>query len=403
MPVDKDNRLEELHQLYIRALELHDQEDFVQAVTLYEEVVREIPDADAVHYNLGLALYHEEEYAKAKKCFQQAIAISEAEVDYWFNLALTCTKLHLFTEAVAAYKKALAIRPEDVEILYSLGCCCKECGAADEAIAVYCHVLEIDPSYTPALNNLAYLQHLYDDHEGAFQSYQKLLDIDPHHAGAKHMIAALQGEPSHHKPPEEYVRSLFDNYSEKFEANLLGDLDYRGPERLWKLFNHGPRKKRYDHCIDLGCGTGLCGELFRGCADKLTGIDLSPKMIALADQKKIYDHLEEAELVSYFHQASTPFDLILAADVFIYLGDLDPVFQAITAACRNKVHICFSIESGEGEDWQLNAHGRYCHSHDYILAVAEKNKLQVCHFEQTTLRQEKGGEVKGVVYFLMTL
>jgi predicted TPR repeat methyltransferase len=395
-----DNRLEQLHQLYTRALELHSQGDFTQAVTLYEEVAREIPDADAVQYNLGLALYHQEEYAKAKECFQQAVTVNEADVDYWFNLALTCNKLHLFTEAVAAYKQALALRPDDVEILYSLGCCCKECGATDEAIGVYSHVLKIDPSYKPALNNLAYLQHLQDDHEGAVQSYQQLLDVDPDHAGAQHMIAALKGETSHAKPPEEYVRSLFDNYSDIFEAHLLGDLDYRAPERLWKLFNHGPRKKKYDHCIDLGCGTGLCGELFRGCSEKLTGIDLSPKMVALARQKKIFDTLEEAELIAYFNQAPAPFDLVLAADVFIYLGDLNPVFQAITAACPDTVHICFSIESGEGEDWRLHASGRYSHSHAYILAVAKGNKLEVCRFEQVTLRQEKGGEVKGLVYFL---
>ena len=398
-----DNRLEQLHQLYTQALDLHVLGEFTTAISLYEEVVGEIPDADTVQYNLGLALYHEEAFVKAKQCFELAVTINETEVDYWFNLALTCNKLHLFAEAVAAYKQALTLRADDVEILYSLGCCCKECGAIDEAIEVYSHVLELDSSYTPALNNLAYLRHLQDDHEGAVQNYQQLLAVDPDHAGARHMVAALKGEASHAKPPEEYVRSLFDNYSEQFEANLLGDLEYRAPERLWKLFNHGPRKKMYTHCIDLGCGTGLCGELFRECVDTLTGIDLSPKMIALADQKKIYDTLEEAELIEYFHQAPASFDLVLAADVFIYLGDLHPVFHAITAACDDKVHICFSIESGEGEDWVLHANGRYAHSHTYIKAVAQRNKLEVCRFESVTLRKEKGGEVKGLVYFLRTV
>ncbi|WP_319547579.1 tetratricopeptide repeat protein [Desulfogranum marinum] len=401
-----DKRLEQLQQLYTKALDLHSLGEFSQAIALYEEVTGEIPDADTVQYNLGLALYHEEEYEKAKECFQQAAAVNKSETDYWFNLALTCNKLHLFAEAVAAYKQALALRPDDVEILYSLGCCCKECGATEEAVQVYSHVLELDPSYAPALNNLAYLLHLHDDHENAVQNYQQLLEIDPDHAGAKHMIAALKGETSPAKPPEEYVRSLFDSYSETFEESLVGDLDYRAPERLWNLFNHGPRKKKYEHCIDLGCGTGLCGELFRECSDKLTGIDLSPKMIDIARQKQIYDTLEEAELIAYFHQHHqdpAPFDLVLAADVFIYLGDLKPVFQAITAGCRDEVHICFSIESGEGEDWMLHANGRYSHSHDYILAVAKENDLQVCHFEQVALRQEKGGEVKGLVYFLRAL
>ena len=37
--------------------------------------------------------------------------------------------------------------------------------------------------------------------------------------------------------------------------------------------------------LDLGCGTGLCGPLFKPMASTLIGIDLSEKMIAQAAQK----------------------------------------------------------------------------------------------------------------------
>jgi predicted TPR repeat methyltransferase len=39
--------------------------------------------------------------------------------------------------------------------------------------------------------------------------------------------------------------------------------------------------------LDLGCGTGLAGAVFRPFVERLVGVDLSPAMIARRDEKNL--------------------------------------------------------------------------------------------------------------------
>src|SRR6185312_3401290 len=43
--------------------------------------------------------------------------------------------------------------------------------------------------------------------------------------------------------------------------------------------------------LDLGCGTGLAGTAFAPLADRLVGVDLSPAMVAQAENKQLYDRV----------------------------------------------------------------------------------------------------------------
>jgi predicted TPR repeat methyltransferase len=57
-------------------------------------------------------------------------------------------------------------------------------------------------------------------------------------------------------------------------------------------------------------------------------------MVDKARLKGCYDHLAVAELVAYMDSASDQgrvypgYDLLVAADVFVYIGDLGPVFAS---------------------------------------------------------------------------
>ena len=86
----------------------------------------------------------------------------------------------------------------------------------------------------------------------------------------------------------------------------------------------------FAHALDLGCGTGLAGVAFRDCVERLEGIDLSPGMVAEARAKGIYDALHVGEVVAHLKAATDrQFDLILAADVLVYVGDLAPLFLEV--------------------------------------------------------------------------
>jgi predicted TPR repeat methyltransferase len=93
--------------------------------------------------------------------------------------------------------------------------------------------------------------------------------------------------------------------------------------------------------------------------------------------------------------------LILAADVFIYVGGLDQVFKATGAALRSGGLLAFSIEEEEGSDgYVLRPTGRYAHSIGYIRRLAEAAGLRELSLEECVLRMDKGQPINGYIVVL---
>ena len=97
--------------------------------------------------------------------------------------------------------------------------------------------------------------------------------------------------------------------------------------------------------LDLGCGTGLAGAAFRSRAAYLSGVDLSPAMIEKARARDIYDALAVGDLETALAQEGPAFDLILAADTLVYLGDLAPVFGVIATHLSPDGYFLFTAEA----------------------------------------------------------
>src|SRR5690606_25849867 len=147
-------------------------------------------------------------------------------------------------------------------------------------------------------------------------------------------LAALRGDPAPESAPAEYVAGLFDQYAEEFDAHLTGELGYQTPQRLREPFDGLAGGATGLRVLDLGCGTGLSGLVFRDCAAHLAGVDLSPRMLDKARGRGIYDELHCADLVQALERPGPDWDLMLAADVFVYLGDLGAVLRAAARALR---------------------------------------------------------------------
>ncbi len=393
----------DLQNLYSQALELHEQNKAAEAVALYERILSHIPDADLVRYNLGLALYALERFTAASTAFLRAAEINPNDPDYWFNGALALKQSGEFTLALAAYEKAHALQPGDPDILYNIGCCHQAAGDRAEAAAAYEKVVAISDSHSSALSNLAYCTHLQGDYERAAVLYRRLLALRPDHTAAGYMLDALEGKNTS-APPPEYVRRLFDGYSENFDQDLLENLSYRVPALLGSLLRRtigpGCRDKRV---VDLGCGTGLSGRAVAEYASSITGVDLSAKMVEEAEKKGCYDALAVGDVVDFLCRLSEPVELMLAADVFTYLGDLEPLFKAASASVQPGGLFCFSTERGEGEGWQLRVTGRYGHSRIYVRRLAEKVGFQVLACEGADIRKERDQWIAGDLYLLQNI
>ncbi|QNB00305.1 methyltransferase domain-containing protein [Massilia sp. Se16.2.3] len=83
----------------------------------------------------------------------------------------------------------------------------------------------------------------------------------------------------------------------------------------------------------MGCGTGLCGPVLRPRSRTLTGVDLSERMLARAAETGLYDSLACADLQAYLDSCHGDVDLVMAADVLVYFGDLAALFAQCARRC----------------------------------------------------------------------
>jgi Predicted methyltransferase (contains TPR repeat) len=108
-------------------------------------------------------------------------------------------------------------------------------------------------------------------------------------------------------------------------------------------------------------------------ASVLVGVDLSASMVALARERGVYDDLVVEELTAFLRKHAQTSDLIVAADTFVYFGDLTQVVAAAARNLRPGGALIFTIERAEPSEaptgYRLNPHGRYSHTHDYVVGV----------------------------------
>ena len=204
----------------------------------------------------------------------------------------------------------------------------------------------------------------------------------------------LGSEPLPAASPLEYVRGLFDRYAGRFDEHLVGQLRYRLPELIVQQLQSLVRSAALD-VLDVGCGTGLCGPLLKPWARSLTGLDVSEKMLEQARAKNVYDHLVAAEAATFLATQHAAFDLIVAADVFIYIGDLSGVFDGARQALRPGGLFAFSTEAGTDAKVSLQPSLRFAHADSYLRAQAGRGGWQMESLTTQVLREEGGRSVDG--------
>jgi predicted TPR repeat methyltransferase len=258
--------------------------------------------------------------------------------------------------------------------------------------------LQLAPDWAPAWFALGEARERLGDKARAVDAFSATLAADPGDAQGARGRLALLGEGSRlHALSPAYVVRLFDDYAARFDAHLAGGLGYRGPKLIVAALDRH-ETRRYSHCIDLGCGTGLAGVALRGRVDTLIGVDLSAAMIAKARETGVYDGLTLGDAVAFLAtSAARGADLVVAADLFGYVGDLDAVFGAAARALGNGGRLAFSVETHEGEGYGLGPAMRFTHSATYVRETAIQAGLRELLLAPVSIRREAGLEAPGLL------
>jgi predicted TPR repeat methyltransferase len=343
----------------------------------------------------GCQLAERGDAAAAARAFQHALALAPAHAEAHFRLGLAWRDLQRLDAAAACYRRAIGLRPDYVEAHNNLGSVLQMQGQLPEALASYRQAVALQPAFGQPYLNLGRLCVALGDTANAAAAFQTAIDRGIDVDSFRHLSNALAGATTA-AAPAGYTRTLFDGFADDFDRRLVDELGYRLPAVLAariKALQPGNNLR----VLDLGCGTGLCGSHLAGSCSSLTGIDLSPAMLAKARARQLYDVLVEQDIAGWLRTApAAAFDVVIAADVLIYIGELNEIFGAVARALAPGGLFLFSIELVAGEDFRLQTSGRYAHAPDYIRRLAATTGLG----EVESFAQHIRGDVSGSVFIL---
>jgi predicted TPR repeat methyltransferase len=379
----------------------------------------------------GLAAYQAGRWAEAEERFGASLELLPGRVSTLINLAAARLRQGHAEAALEAANDVLAQEPANADAHWHAADAYDRLGRAAEARTAYRRVLEADPRHADARFRLAQLDERGGDAAAALAGYEQALQAAPAHADAwagyggllrqigrlsdaaaafrmarehgadaalvDYYLDAVDGASRAAAAPRAYVQALFDGYAGEYDRHMVQGLGYRGHRTLVDAL-----PETCSSALDLGCGTGLCGPLLRPRAQRLTGVDVSARMLERAAALGVYDALVQAELLQHLQVTNERHDIVLAADVFIYIGDLAPVFAAVRRVLAEGGTFAFSVEHAERAPagWTLLPSLRYAHAEPYLRHLAASHGFTVRHLIAQPLRSDQGRAIEGLYAWL---
>jgi len=273
------------------------------------------------------------------------------------------------------------------------------------AADLYRQAIEIAPDWPAAWFGLGETLAALGEPEPAKEAFGVCLGLAPGDPfGASLHLARLTGDTTDAMPAA-YVTRLFDDYADRFESHLVDTLDYRGPAILLEALEQTAPAARFEAVCDLGCGTGLMARALAWRAGAIDGIDLSPNMVAHAERTGLYRRLLATDCLAGLATLSGAYDLIVAADVFVYLGDLAPVLAAARARTRDGGWMAFTVQAlpeptATDAGFALGPDLRYAHSTAYLVQAARDACWTTRLLAPAVTRRDAGRDVPGLVVVL---
>ena len=424
-------------ELQKKALQNYNQGNDKEALKYANLILYDYPKDCTAMIIKGNVLYRQGKFDDALDWYTQAVAIEPDNKIAWINSANVCNTKKDYNFAYKSAKRALAIDADDSNALTLCGNSAIELEKYDEAKEIFLRLVENDSSDFWSYNSLSQIYEKTQDYEQALstglkavelsggdkkqqlnfgymlyeisqngaeetaQKYaQEWLDKYPRDPIVYHMANAVLRNGGIERASVSYVRAVFDEFAGDFE-NVLDGLAYKVPqlisEELVKVY--GIAKKTKLQILDAGCGTGLCGPILKQYAGfwGLHGLDISAKMLEVAAEKKVYDKLINQDLEKYLSVTKNKYDLIVAADVLTYFGDLSKILSGCAIALHKKGRILFSITKNDIDEsnYILHPSGRFLHTKSYIEKELSENGFSVLEIKENVLRLEGEKEVIG--------
>lgn len=372
-----------------------------EAASLYKKVVREDSERWDAWANLGSALLDADAPPlDAARCLQRAIIKAEA-IEAAMDVSMVAPVRRALANAYYGLGSALSLVLDDEQLLKD--------AVTDTDLLLFTNegpprTLVSESTANCFRTSVSLAEDFQDD---------DMVDL---RAKATHSLDAVTGNQATNRASPTFVKALFDGFAPTFDDQLVQTLDYQVPKLLADRLD----LTDVNLVLDAGCGTGLFGaELKRRRPEsKIIGVDLSENMCDLArvrltqdNSTAVYDTVlvgdlcDDAVFDAAALEGSQYFDLIAAADVFCYLGDLTEVLRRFVGALRPGGQAIFTVEtllasSGEQQSWVLQRNGRYAHAASYVRDLGTSLGFHCDAAEDVVARKEQGIPVPATLFLL---
>jgi len=390
--------------LNAKAILLYQQDHVDEALPFAQKAVAVAPQKPEYLNTLGLIQRNMRQPLLAIKTFKAALKLQPAYPEALSNIGLVYNDLQHPTKAAAYFKKALKNAPNHVDILLNLAHALRDCGKQEQALIYYKKLVDLQPDVARHALNLAIMHHSLAQFDEAITYFERVVQLDPTDIGTQHLLKATRGDKEASTVPDGYISELFDTYANHFDYHLH-KLGYNVPAMLAARIPVvvAPQTKRgHWNMLDLGCGTGACGRLFKSECRHMIGVDLSQQMVEKAQEHNVYDELHTTSIDDYFKNSTALFDLIFATDVLVYIGSLEKLFQQVAEHLKPGGLFAFSTElcTPKEGDYVLRNSGRFAQSDPYVLRLTKQAGLRKMINTDIAVRMGHNAPILGKLYIL---
>lgn len=370
-----------------------------KAIFHFEKRLEQEPDHSNTLQDLGLAFLEKKAYVAAEKTLLKALGLPGSPIDLHHHLGITYLYLQQYETALTHFLQQLSIHPY-YESYFNIGVLLMYEERLKEAADYLNQALKLQPESLEASLNLGVVMLKAKNIPEAIHHYQKALALDPSNEEITHILNALsQNKETYPKAPATYIQHLFDQYAPYYDFHLQERLDYQVPLAIKTLlYQETSLLEGRWKMLDLGCGTGLMGTLLQDYSQELVGVDLSSQMLAAAREKNCYHTLLQQDISDPL-KAFQNFDLIIAADVFTYIGKLDGLIASLWELLPAGGYFCFTIETQyHRKDYCLQSSIRYAHHPQYLKHLAKCLGFEIIRDDLIKLRKDQRQTIEGLLF-----
>lgn len=364
------------------------------------KAVKFAPDWSPGVVELAFLLARQNQFKEALEFAERAVRLDGDNHEVLARVIDVAHRAQNFPLALQWLERAAKVDPSSVLIKRLIARDLRITGEHAKAMAAYGELIAADPSDSEALLGRVQTALATGDKAQAVKDGEALLALHPGNEEITFWVDVARGR-TPARQPASMVRTIYDGFADLYDQHVVASLKYQLPrEAARKITERYPTLAL--NVLDLGSGTGLLGASLGRINGAMVGVEISPRMIAMAARHNVYDKFHNVDLLEALE--ATPenlYDVIAALDVFIYAGDMKRAIPDAFRILKAGGHFIFSCETAQEDeaDLVLRPTQRYAHKASHIESLCKAAGFVDIAVERQSLRFENSLPVAG---FLVT-